>query len=62
MGEVAITANDPQERTSYLTCLLGPPLDGLRCKIHGLMNTSKDLFIQAHKSNSTDASASLAEA
>jgi hypothetical protein len=29
----AITANDPREDTSYLTCLEGPPMDGLRCSI-----------------------------
>lgn len=60
MGEVAITANDPQEPTSYLTCLLGPPLDGLRCKIHGMLSTNKDLIIEAHLFNGSDTDTLLA--
>lgn len=45
MGQVAITVNDPKEPTSYLTCLLGAPFDGLRCKLHGLMSTHKELVV-----------------
>ena len=51
MGEVAITANDPKEPSSYLTCLLGAPFDGLRCKIGGMMSVRKDLIIEAEKSD-----------
>ena len=32
-GEVAITANEPSQPTSYLSCLLGAPFDGLRCNL-----------------------------
>jgi hypothetical protein len=32
-GEVAITANEPTQPTSYLSCLLGAPFDGLRCNL-----------------------------
>ncbi|KAJ4991102.1 hypothetical protein SVAN01_03452 [Stagonosporopsis vannaccii] len=46
-GEVAITANDSKEPTSYLTCLLGAPFDGLRCKLHGLMSTHRELEVVA---------------
>ncbi|KAF1925400.1 uncharacterized protein M421DRAFT_240703 [Didymella exigua CBS 183.55] len=49
-GEVAITANDPKDASSYLTCLLGPPFDGLRCELMGLMSNRKDLVIEAHSS------------
>jgi len=44
-GEVAITVNDPKEPTSYLTCLMGAPFDGLRCKLHGPMSTHKELQV-----------------
>lgn len=55
-GEVAITANEPSQPTSYLTCLLGPPFDGLRCKLNGIMSNRKDLIIVASEMapNSTD--------
>ncbi|KAJ8113214.1 hypothetical protein OPT61_g4611 [Boeremia exigua] len=46
-GEIAITANSPAEPTSYLTCLLGAPFDGLRCKLHGMMSNRKELEIVA---------------
>ena len=60
MGEVAITANDPHEPSSYLTCLLGPPFDGLRCKLHGMMSNHKELVIEAHTSTWSNTSALLA--
>ncbi|KAF2622605.1 hypothetical protein BU25DRAFT_377411 [Macroventuria anomochaeta] len=60
MGEVAITANDPHEPSSYLTCLQGAPFDGLRCKIRGMMSVNKNLIIEAHTSNSSDTTALLA--
>lgn len=46
-GEVAITANEASQPTSYLTCLLGPPFDGLRCKLNGVMSNRRDLVIEA---------------
>ena len=48
---MAITANDPKEPSSYLTCLLGAPFDGLRCKIGGMMSVKKYLIIEAEKSD-----------
>ncbi|KAF3047970.1 hypothetical protein E8E12_002971 [Didymella heteroderae] len=61
-GEVAITANEPSQPTSYLTCLLGPPFDGLRCDLMGVMSNRRDLVIEASslKTNSTDTSKLLA--
>lgn len=31
-GGVNVSANDPESESGFLTCLNGPPLDGLRCK------------------------------
>lgn len=61
-GTVAITANEPSQPTSYLTCLLGPPFDGLRCKLNGVMSIRNDLVIEANKlvSNSTNFARPLA--
>lgn len=61
-GDVAITANDSREPSSYLTCLLGPPFDGLRCSLMGVMSNRKNLVIEAHssESNSTDMATLLA--
>ena len=61
-GEAAITANEPSQPTSYLTCLLGPPFDGLRCKLNGVMSNRKDLVIEASKlvPNLTDTTKLLA--
>ncbi|KAF9698084.1 hypothetical protein EKO04_003468 [Ascochyta lentis] len=47
MGEVAITANNASEPSSYLTCLSGAPFDGLRCSVGGLMSVQKELLLQA---------------
>lgn len=46
-GEVVITANDPQEPSSYLTCLQGAPYDGLRCSIKGMMSVDNELIVTA---------------
>jgi len=54
MGETPITANDPHEPSSYLTCILGAPYDGLRCKINGMMSVHKELILEAHTSNDID--------
>ncbi|KAH6845885.1 hypothetical protein BKA58DRAFT_316440 [Alternaria rosae] len=45
-GATAITANDPQESSSYLTCLLGRPFDGLRCEIGSYLSVRKELVIE----------------
>jgi len=45
-GATAITANDPQEPTSYLTCLLGRPFDGLRCQIGSYLSVRKELVVE----------------
>jgi len=45
-GATAITANDPQEPSSYLTCLLGRPFDGLRCQIGSYMSVRKELVVE----------------
>ncbi|CAE7024567.1 hypothetical protein CFE70_003481 [Pyrenophora teres f. teres 0-1] len=45
-GSVPITANDPSEPSSYLTCLGGAPLDGLRCNIGSYLSVRKELVIQ----------------
>ncbi|KAJ4369069.1 hypothetical protein N0V83_006152 [Neocucurbitaria cava] len=46
-GDVVITANDPQEPSSYLTCLQGAPYDGLRCTIKGMMSVDNELIVTA---------------
>ena len=45
-GATAITANDPQEPTSYLTCLLGRPFDGLRCQVGSYLSVRKELVVE----------------
>jgi hypothetical protein len=45
-GEKDITANDPQEETSYLTCLGGWPMDGLRCALGGGMSVRRELSVE----------------
>lgn len=54
MGQTPITANNPHEPSSYLTCMNGAPFDGLRCTIHGMMSVNKDLVLEAHASDNTD--------
>ncbi|KAF1829463.1 hypothetical protein BDW02DRAFT_536211 [Decorospora gaudefroyi] len=44
-GEVIITANDPSESSSYLTCLGGAPFDGLRCQIGSYLSVRSELVI-----------------
>ncbi|KAH8730591.1 hypothetical protein GQ44DRAFT_606302 [Phaeosphaeriaceae sp. PMI808] len=44
-GNTPITANNPQEPTSYLTCLEERPLDGLRCSIQSSLSVDKELVI-----------------
>lgn len=45
-GSIPITANDATEPSSYLTCLGGAPLDGLRCSIGSYLSVRKELMIQ----------------
>ncbi|KAF1945151.1 hypothetical protein EJ02DRAFT_369892 [Clathrospora elynae] len=44
-GEVAITANTPSNPSSYLTCLLGAPYDGLRCNIGSYLSVRNELIV-----------------
>ncbi|KAH7392763.1 hypothetical protein BKA66DRAFT_383564, partial [Pyrenochaeta sp. MPI-SDFR-AT-0127] len=45
-GGVPITANNAaNEPSSYLTCLEGPPYDGLRCRIKSYMSVQNELVI-----------------
>jgi hypothetical protein len=48
-GSRAITANDPQEKSSFLTCLEGRPLDGLRCRIGGLLSIKEELGVEVER-------------
>lgn len=61
-GEVVITANEPSQPTSSLTCLLGPPFDDLRCKLNGATSNRKNPVIEASsmEANSTDVNKLLA--
>ncbi|RAR01527.1 hypothetical protein DDE82_006406 [Stemphylium lycopersici] len=52
-GQVPITANDASEPSSYLTCLLGAPLDGLRCQIGSYMSVRKELVIEGSAASKT---------
>jgi hypothetical protein len=45
-GEIPITANDPSEKSSYLTCLGGAPYDGLRCNIGSYLSVRTELVIE----------------
>jgi hypothetical protein len=46
-GRKAITANDPSESSSFLTCLEGGPFDGLRCVIGSYLSVREDLVLDA---------------
>jgi len=48
-GVQYITANKNSEPTSYMTCMVGPPLDGERCKIRSYMSVDKDLIIEGFR-------------
>jgi hypothetical protein len=45
-GRKAVTANDPSEPSSYLTCLAGKPFDGLRCSVGSYLSVREDLVVQ----------------
>ncbi|KAF3008699.1 hypothetical protein E8E13_009484 [Curvularia kusanoi] len=59
-GEVAVTANNPTEPTSYLSCLLGAPYDGLRCNLCHPGSNYKLPEIVAYPLNLSNASTNLA--
>jgi hypothetical protein len=44
-GDKVITANDPSEESSFLTCLEGAPLDGLRCGIKSYLSVREELTL-----------------
>jgi hypothetical protein len=44
-GRRAITANDPSEPSSYLTCLAGMPFDGLRCTLGSYLSVREELVV-----------------
>ncbi|KAF2796891.1 hypothetical protein K505DRAFT_270598 [Melanomma pulvis-pyrius CBS 109.77] len=46
-GAQCVTANTNSEPTSYMTCMLGRPLDGERCHIRSYMSVDRDLVIEA---------------
>ncbi|KAF2177213.1 hypothetical protein K469DRAFT_720907 [Zopfia rhizophila CBS 207.26] len=46
-GGQVITANQPTVDTSYLSCLGGRPLDGIRCSLNGPMSVRKPLVLDA---------------
>lgn len=48
-GVQYITANTNSEPTSYMTCMLGRPLDGERCHIRSYMSVDRDLVIEAFR-------------
>jgi hypothetical protein len=45
LGMQAITANDPHEDTSFLTCLEGRLLDELRCGIKSFLSVETELVV-----------------
>ncbi|PSN69027.1 hypothetical protein BS50DRAFT_461578, partial [Corynespora cassiicola Philippines] len=45
VGSANVSGNKIGEPTSYLTCLLGRPMDGLRCKIHSYLSTTQELIL-----------------
>ncbi|CAO2651147.1 Nn.00g094440.m01.CDS01 [Neocucurbitaria sp. VM-36] len=53
-GSIPITANDPSEPSSYLTCLQGAPYDGLRCEIKSYLSVDNELIINATSSLQPD--------
>ncbi|KAF2708329.1 hypothetical protein K504DRAFT_534948 [Pleomassaria siparia CBS 279.74] len=46
-GNQFITANNPYEPTSYMTCIMGRPLDGERCQIKSFLSVREDLVLEA---------------
>jgi hypothetical protein len=44
-GRKAITANDPGEPSSFLTCLEGRPFDGLRCSLGSYLSVREELVV-----------------
>ncbi|KAH7090560.1 hypothetical protein FB567DRAFT_626519 [Paraphoma chrysanthemicola] len=50
-GGVDVTANQPSEETSWLTCLLGRPLDGMRCRLNGVASKRGQLDVEVKGSS-----------
>jgi hypothetical protein len=48
-GRKAVTANDPGEKSSFLTCLEGRPFDGLRCSIKSYLSVDEDLAVEVEE-------------
>ncbi|KAF2744898.1 hypothetical protein M011DRAFT_428059 [Sporormia fimetaria CBS 119925] len=46
-GSQEVRANSPGEPNSYLSCLGGAPLDGIRCKNSGWASTAGPLVLEA---------------
>ena len=55
-GSADVSGNKIGEPTSYLTCLLGRPMDGLRCKIHSYLSTTRELILNATEVEMTPSS------
>lgn len=53
-GRKAITANDPHEPSSYLTCLEGVPFDGLRCSLKSYLSVDEELEVDVELVNLQD--------
>ncbi|KAH7398923.1 hypothetical protein DE146DRAFT_655921 [Phaeosphaeria sp. MPI-PUGE-AT-0046c] len=48
-GQKAITANDPGEESSYLTCIEGRPFDGLRCQLKSYLSVDRELEVEVER-------------
>ncbi|KAF1917000.1 hypothetical protein BDU57DRAFT_517433 [Ampelomyces quisqualis] len=48
-GSRAVTANNPAEESSFLTCVEGAPLDGLRCEIGSYLSVREELVVRVEK-------------
>ncbi|KAF2839955.1 hypothetical protein M501DRAFT_932391 [Patellaria atrata CBS 101060] len=48
-GTHHITNNSPGNPDSYLTCLSGPPLDGIRCAMNGVMSARGDVVLEVER-------------
>lgn len=44
-GQKAVTANDPGEESSYLTCIEGRPFDGLKCQLKSYLSVDQELEV-----------------
>ncbi|KAH7075579.1 hypothetical protein BKA63DRAFT_300978 [Paraphoma chrysanthemicola] len=51
-GGVDVTANQPSQETSWFTCLLGRPLDGMRCGLNGVASKGGQLAFEVRSRES----------